>query len=92
MTEVQDQQQEAEPVVPVSFRLSTYWKLAKGQAGITHTDTRRASLSEVLDLLLQQLGEDECSLENNGSVSTIVIDWSKVPLEIRNPFAFGVRR
>lgn len=92
MSTTEEQQPAAEPVVPVSFRLSTYWKLRKDQYGATHVDTRRVCLSEVLDLLLQQLGDDECTLENNGSVSTIVIDWSKVPEEIRNPFAFGVRR
>lgn len=87
-----EEQQAAEPVVPVSFRLSTYWKLAKGQHGFTHIDSRRLTMPEVLDLLLQQLGDDEASITNEGTVTTIVIDWSKVPAEIRDPFAFGVKR
>jgi hypothetical protein len=86
------QEPQAEPAVPVSFRLSTYWKLGRDQAGVTHVDSRRIALSEVLDLALQQLSEDECTSETAGEVTTIVIDWAKVPQEIRNPFAFGVRR
>lgn len=82
----------AEPVVPVSFRLSTYWKLARGQHGPTRIDSRRLCLSEVLDAALQQLSDGECTIDTKGPVTTIVIDWSKVPQEIRDPFASGVRR
>jgi hypothetical protein len=81
-----------EPAVPVSFRLSTYWKLPKGTPGVTHMDSRRISLPEAVMLLMQQLADDEAVITSDGEVSTIVIDWSKVPAEVRNPFAFGVRR
>ena len=92
MTEAQEQETQAEPVVPVSFRLSTYWKLGKDQHGVTHADSRRIALSEVLDLLWPHLSEEELTVSQDGAVTTIVIDWAKVPLEIRNPFAYGVRR
>lgn len=89
---VTQEDKDAAPVVPVSFRLSTYWKLARGQYGPTHIDSRRLCLSEVLDVALQQLSDEECTMSTNGSVTTIVIDWSKVPQEIRDPFRFGVKR
>lgn len=81
-----------EAVTPVSFRLSTYWKLGKGQHGVTHVDSRRISLGEAIGLLLDQLTEGEAATETKDGVTTIVIDWSKVPQEIRDPFRFGVRR
>jgi hypothetical protein len=88
------QQEETEqvPQVPVSFRVSTYRKLPKGMHGITHVDSRRLSASEALDLILGQLTDEECTLSSDGIVTTITIDWSKVPMEIRDPFRFGVRR
>lgn len=84
--------QEQEAQVPVSFRLSTYWKLPKGASGLTHADSRRLALSEVLDLLLRQLSEEEATVTSEGTKAVITIDWSKVPLEILNPFSFGVKR
>ena len=81
-----------EPAVPLSFRLSTYGKLPKGMPGLTRVDSRRLALSEVLGLLLDQLTDGEAVMEDKDAVTTIVIDWSKVPEEIRNPFKFGVRR
>lgn len=81
-----------EPAVPVSFRLSTYWKLGRGQHGLTHVDSRRLALSEALEMLLEQLTDGEATMKNDNAVTTIVIDWSKVPAEIRDPFRFGVRR
>lgn len=86
------QEQAAEPAVPVSFRVSTYWKLRKDQHGITHADSRRLSLAEALRVLLDQLTEEECTLASDGAVSTITIRWDKVPQEVCNPFAFGVKR
>jgi hypothetical protein len=80
------------PPVPVSFRVSTYWKLPKGAPGITHYDSRRLALSEVLDLLLEQLSAEEATIASDGAVTVITIDWSKVPAEVRDPFSFGVRR
>lgn len=77
---------------PVSFRLSTYWKLPKGVYGPTQADSRRLSLLEVLDVLLENLTEQEATVRTEGTVTTLVIDWSKVPAQIRDPFAFGVRR
>jgi hypothetical protein len=92
MTEVQGQEAQEEATVPVSFRLSTYWKLPKGMTGVTHTDSRRVSLYEALNLLLRQLSEEEATVTAEGTSTVITIDWAKVPQEIQNPFAFGVRR
>lgn len=81
-----------EPEVPLSFRLDTYWKRPRGEAGPTSMSSRRLALPEVLELLLQQLTDDEYSMTRSGTVTTLVIDWSKVPEEIRDPFKFGVKR
>jgi len=92
MSESPTEQAQERAQVPVSFRLSTYWKLPKGASGYTHVDSRRIALSEVLDLLLENLTEKEARIDTDGTVTVLTIDWSKVPMEIRNPFAFGVRR
>lgn len=89
-TETEQAQERAQ--APVSFRLSTYWKLPKGASGFTHVDSRRLALSEALLLLLQQLSEEEATIDTDGDVTVVTIDWSKVPAEIKNPFAFGVKR
>ena len=85
-------EQEERVVVPVSFRLSTYWKLERHQTGFTNVSSVRISLSEVLDLLLGQLTDDEAAVETKGSVTRITIDWPKVPHMIRDPFSYGVKR
>lgn len=77
---------------PVSFRLSTYWRLPKGQAGVSQTGSGRLALPEVLDLLLQHLTEEEAAISSNGTAVVLTIDWSKVPMEVLNPFSFGARR
>ena len=92
MSESPTEQAQERAHAPVSFRLSTYWKLSKGVSGIMHTDSKRIALSEVLDLLLENLTEQEARIDTDGTVTVLTIDWSKVPMEIRNPFAFGVRR
>lgn len=83
--------QQAEPPVPVSFRLTTYWQRARNQSGMTRLDTRRLSVSETLDRVLDCLDDDAVTI-TEGAITTITIDWTKVPNEVRNPFAFGVRR
>lgn len=84
--------EEVSPLAPVSFRLSTYWKLGRGQHGLTHADSSRLALAEAIGLLLEQLSGEEAVVTEDGTVTTIVIDWSKVPPEVRDPFSFGVRR
>lgn len=81
-----------EPQVPVSFKVSAYRKLPKGVYGITHADSRRLSLSEALDVILGQLSDEECTVDSDGATTVITINWAKVPMEIRDPFRFGVRR
>jgi len=92
MSESPTEQAQERVQAPVSFRLSTYWKLPPRTAGITHVDSRRIALSEVLDLLIENLTEEEATISTDGTVTVLTIDWSRVPMEIRNPFAFGVRR
>jgi hypothetical protein len=92
MSESATEQAQERATAPVSFRLSTYWKLPKNTAGITHMDSKRLALSEVLDLLLQHLTEEEAAISSNGTAVVLTIDWSKVPMEVLNPFSFGVRR
>jgi hypothetical protein len=92
MTESPTGQAQQQAQAPVSFRLSIYWKLLKGQAGITRRDSRRLALSEVLDFLLTQLSGEEATVQDDGARTVITIDWRKVPMEIRDPFSFGVRR
>jgi hypothetical protein len=81
--------------VPVTFRLTTYWKRGRDEHGITRFSTRRIDLHDALGLILGQLPDDAMTVElNEGSsdVTTIVIDWARVPDEIRSPFEHGVRR
>lgn len=69
----------------VSFRVTTYFKRPRGEAGITQLATRRVSLGEAVDWILNELPDDAVAIGHdlNADVVTIVIDWSKVPDEIR---------
>jgi hypothetical protein len=77
----------ADAAIPkVSFRVSTYYKLPRGQAGITHLDSQRLNLGEALDWIAAELPEDAVTITpetDEGDKVTIVIDWAKVPDEIR---------
>lgn len=71
----------------VSFRVSTYWKRPRGEAGLTQVDSRRLSLGEALDWVLAELPEEAVTvtpgIEGDHDAVTLHIDWAKVPMEIR---------
>lgn len=75
----------------VTFRISAYHKLAKGEAGITQYSTERIRLSEALDCLFSEMPEEAVTITANLPKVVIEIDWSKVPEEVRNP-KIAVRR
>jgi hypothetical protein len=94
-TEQEQQGQEPGVTIP-TFRLSSYWKLPRGTTGLTRMDSKRLCASEALEWVLDGLPEDAVTVDENtdanGDVTTIRIDWSKVPAEIRYPFEHGVKR
>ena len=70
----------------VSFRVTTYKKLAKGESGLTRMNSNRIAASELIGWALGELPEDAFTVaQDENDVSTIVIDWAKVPDFIRNP-------
>lgn len=92
----QQQEQPDDWATPITFRLTTYRKLRQGEHGITSWSTKRVAASEALEVILGQLPEDALQIDlnsdANGDVTTVRIDWSKVPGEIRYPFSHGVKR
>lgn len=91
MTEQAVQQQEKAPAVPVSFKVTKRWKRKRSEPGLTSMSSRNLAMGEALDMILDELDDDAVTI-TEGDIATIVIDWSKVPAEVRNPFDFGVRR
>jgi hypothetical protein len=81
---------------PVTFRVSTYYKRGRNEHGVTSLDSNRICLSDALGWVLADLPEEAVSLDpntdENGDVTTLRIDWSKVPGEIRYPFDHGARK
>lgn len=72
----------------VTFRITTYFKRPRGEAGITQLATRRVSVGEALDWILNEIPEDALTLtpdtEGDNDAVTVRIDWAKVPMEIRD--------
>jgi hypothetical protein len=71
----------------VSFRVTTYKKLARGETGLTQMASNRLAASEVIGLALAELPEDAFTVSHDetGEIATMVVNWSKVPDCIRNP-------
>ena len=69
----------------VSFQVTTYYKRPRGEAGITQMGTKRVSLGEAVDWILDELPDEAIKVDHdlNNDVATIVIDWARVPDEIR---------
>ena len=71
----------------VSFRVATYWKLARGETGPTRMESKRLNLGEALDWILAELPEDAITItpdtEGDNDGVTIRIDWNKVDDDIR---------
>jgi hypothetical protein len=72
--------------VPVSFRITTYWKRRRGEAGLTQMASQRLLLSQALERVLGELPEEALMIDHDltTDVATIRIDWSKVPDAIRH--------
>lgn len=73
--------------VKVSFRITTYWKRKRGEPGLTNMSSRRLQLGEALNWVMQELPDEAITVdhdfEGDNDKVTIVIDWAKVPEEIR---------
>lgn len=83
MQAVNADEQPATP--PVSFRVTTYWKRPRGYPGITHMASRRILLSEALGWILSELPDTAVTISHDTKtdLTSILIDWSRVPGEIR---------
>lgn len=73
------------PVVPVEFRVTTYWKRKRGEPGLTQMASQRLSVGEALDWVLAVLPDEAATVEpdETGQNVTIRICWDLVPPEIR---------
>lgn len=74
----------------VTYRVSTYYKLAKGETGITNVSSRRLDAATALTWILDDLPEDAWDVSHGGSDGdwhkvTLTIDWAKVPDSVRKP-------
>ena len=70
--------------VPVTFRVSTYWKRKRGEPGLTRMDSKRIVASEVIDWVLNEFPDSAVSVTSSGPDRTVItIDWTQVPAEIR---------
>lgn len=67
----------------VEFKVTTYWKRRRNQTGLTSMASRRMTLGEALNWVLDELPEGACAITHDGSKATLVIDWDQVPDEIR---------
>ena len=69
----------------VAFQVTTYYKRPRGEAGTTRLDTKRVSLGEAVDWILSELPDEAVVIGHDlgNDVATLVIDWSKVPDDIR---------
>lgn len=75
----------------VSFKVTTYYKLAKGETGLTNIASRRVDVGTALNWIFDELPGEAWdvkhapSAEDDWDVVTLTIDWSKVPDSIRAP-------
>lgn len=73
------------PAVPVQFRVTTYWKRRRGEAGLTQMASERLSVGEALDWVLSVLPDEAATVESDDTGGNVVIRicWDLVPEEIR---------
>jgi hypothetical protein len=69
---------------PVSFRITTYYKRKRNEAGLTQKASIRIDLGETLNWVLDELPDEAYDITHQDNVATLVIDWNKVPEEIRS--------
>jgi hypothetical protein len=69
----------------VTFQVTTYYKRPKGEPGITRAGSVRLSLGDALDWILDEAPDEAVTVDHdlNTDKATVVIDWSKVPDDIR---------
>lgn len=67
----------------LTFVITTYWKRARSQSGLTSMKSRRLAIGDALNWVLDELPEDAAAITHDGNTATLVIDWDKVPDEIR---------
>ena len=74
-----------EVIAKVTFQVTTYYKRPKGVPGITQMGTRRVCMGDALDWILDELPDEAVKVSHdlNTDLATVVIDWSKVPEDIR---------
>ena len=72
-------------IVPVTFQVTTYWQRRRSEPGLTRLSSERLVASQVLEWVLAELPEDALTVGHDleTDIATIVIDWGKVPDEIR---------
>lgn len=75
----------------VSFKITTYWKRPRNEPGLTRLASKRMYIGNALTWILGELPDDSYEMhfageEADGSAekTTIVIDWTKVPAEIKD--------
>lgn len=72
----------------VSFRITTYWKRPRGEAGLTRMSSKRLALGQALDWILAELPYEAVTVtpdtEGGNDAVTLRIDWSQVPAGIRD--------
>jgi len=69
---------------PVTFRVTTYYKRKRNEPGLTQKASIRIDLGETLNWVLGELPDEAYNVTHEGNVATLVIDWNKVPYEIRS--------
>ncbi len=82
----------------ISFVVNAYYKLAKGETGLTNAGTRRIAAPAAIDFILNHLADDEATCEyldedtgdalpegGTSDITRITIDWRKVPDSIKHP-------
>jgi hypothetical protein len=74
----------------VTYRVSSYYKLAKGEAGVTSESSLRLDAAEALSWILSDMPDEAYEAVHDQSAAdwhkvTITIDWTKVPDSVRAP-------
>lgn len=68
---------------PVSFRVTTYYKRKRNEAGLTQLASTRITMGEALDWVIGELPDDAIRITHEGEEVSLIINWSRVPDEIR---------
>lgn len=76
----------------VSFRVTTYHKLAKGETGLTQLASARIDAGAALDWILAEFPDEAVTFTLDASKVTIAIDWAAVPDSLRFPKLTARRR